>query len=70
VVLLDFRGIDEIGQAFADGVFRVYPEVHPEVKLIPINTTKEVKKLIKRAKQAGRELTLPLFNTEQTKKAE
>ena len=64
VVLLDFRGIDEIGQAFADEVFRVFPELHPEVKLIPINTTKEVKKLIKRAKQAGRELTLPLFSRE------
>jgi anti-sigma regulatory factor (Ser/Thr protein kinase) len=64
VVLLDFKGIDEIGQAFADEVFRVFPDLHPEVKLIPINTTREVKKLIKRAKQAGRELTLPLFSRE------
>ena len=68
VVLLDFTGIDEIGMAFADEVFRVFPELHPEVKLIPVNTTKEVKKLIKRARQAGRELTLPLFSTDQTKK--
>jgi DNA-binding transcriptional ArsR family regulator len=59
VVLLDFTGIDEIGQAFADEVFRVFPHLHPEVKLIPTNTTKEVKKLIKRAKTG---LSLPLFN--------
>lgn len=59
VVLLDFKGIDEIGQAFADEVFRVFPSSHPEVKLIPVNTTKEVKKLIKRAKT---ESSLPLFN--------
>lgn len=64
VVLLDFKGIDEIGQAFADEVFRVFPALHPRVKLIPINTTKEVKKIIKRAKQAGRELTLSLSGTE------
>jgi hypothetical protein len=62
VVLLDFKGIDEIGQAFADEVFRVFPDSHPEVKLIPIYTTKEVKKLIRRVKHARRELTLPLFS--------
>ena len=65
VVLLDFKGIDEIGQAFADEVFRVFPDLHPGVKLIPINTTKEVKRIIKRAKQARRELALPLFGTEE-----
>ncbi len=65
VVLLDFKGIDEIGQAFADELFRVFPDLHPGVKLIPINTTKEVKRIIKRAKQAGRELALPLFGTKE-----
>ena len=64
VVLLDFKGIDEIGQAFADEVFRVFPALHPGIKLIPINTTKEVKRIISRAKQAGRELTLPLSGRE------
>jgi anti-sigma regulatory factor (Ser/Thr protein kinase) len=32
-VILDFKGINEIGQAFADEVFRVFPTLHPEVKL-------------------------------------
>jgi len=65
VVLLDFKGIDEIGQAFADELFRVFPDLHPGIKLTPINTTKEVKRIIKRAKQAGRELALPLFGTKE-----
>lgn len=59
VVILDFTSVDEIGQAFADEIFRVFPGIHPEVKIIPINTTSSVKKLIKRAKAS---LSLPLFN--------
>ena len=50
VVFLDFKGIDEIGQAFADEVFRVFPNQHPEVKLIYMNAAREVKKMIKRPK--------------------
>ena len=50
VVILDFKGVDEIGQAFADEVFRVFPATHPDVRLIPVNTTRDVKKLIRRAK--------------------
>jgi anti-sigma regulatory factor (Ser/Thr protein kinase) len=59
VVILDFTGVDEIGQAFADEIFRVFPGIHPEVKIVPINTTISVKKIIKRAKAS---LSLPLFN--------
>jgi len=59
VVILDFKGVDEIGQAFADEVFRVFPATHPDVRLIPVNTTRDVKKLIKRAKSDIS--TLPLF---------
>lgn len=32
---LDFSGIDEIGPAFADELFRVYARAHPDVKLVP-----------------------------------
>jgi len=50
VVILDFAGIDEIGQAFADEIFRVYSLQHPEVRIVPANTGPEVKRSIKRAK--------------------
>jgi anti-sigma regulatory factor (Ser/Thr protein kinase) len=48
-VILDFQGIDEIGQAFADEIFRVYACEHPEVQLIPVNQNARVGQMIKRA---------------------
>ncbi|MBF8259201.1 MAG: ArsR family transcriptional regulator [Actinobacteria bacterium] len=50
VVILDFKGVDTIGQAFADEIFRVFSSEHPDVRLIPVNATSEVKKIIRRAK--------------------
>src|SRR3972149_5153184 len=50
VVILDFAGIDEIGQAFADEIFRVYSLQHPEVRIVPANAGPEVKRAIHRAK--------------------
>ncbi len=49
-VLLDFRGVPTIGQAFADQVFRVFRREHPDVKVIPINDNPEVKRMIARAR--------------------
>ena len=53
VVILDFSEIEEIGQAFADEIFRVYSLQHPEVRIVPANTGPEVKRAIKRAKTGG-----------------
>ncbi len=33
-IVLDFEGIDMIGQAFADEVFRVFQLTHPQVQLL------------------------------------
>ncbi len=41
-VLLDFTGVDEIGQAFADEIFRVFANEHPDVRLVPVNHNKAV----------------------------
>ncbi len=48
-VLLDFKGVETIGQAFADEIFRVYRHEHPAVKVLWIDTTREVEKMIMRA---------------------
>jgi anti-sigma regulatory factor (Ser/Thr protein kinase) len=48
-VLLDFDGVETIGQAFADEIFRVYARNNPEVDLIAINTNEQVEKMIMRA---------------------
>lgn len=50
VVVLDFSGVKSIGQAFADEVFRVFSQRHPEVEIKEINATEDVKKMISRAR--------------------
>jgi anti-sigma regulatory factor (Ser/Thr protein kinase)/biotin operon repressor len=48
-VVLNFAGVATIGQAFADEVFRVFRNSHPDVELTWINTSDEVKRMISRA---------------------
>jgi len=48
-VVLDFSGVEEIGQAFADEVFRVFQNAHPNTSLIPINMTDAVRNMFTRA---------------------
>jgi anti-sigma regulatory factor (Ser/Thr protein kinase) len=47
-VLLDFAGIDWIGQAFADEIFRVYRRNHPEINIIATNASEPVRQMINR----------------------
>lgn len=49
-VILDFSGVEEIGQAFSDEVFRVFQKAHPDTRLVPVNITPAVKNMIARAK--------------------
>lgn len=53
VVVLDFSGIASVGQAFADEVFRVFKTKHPEVEIVPIHSSSEVKRMISRATSLG-----------------
>ena len=48
-VILDFDGVDRIGQAFADEVFRVFNNNHPDIQLYFIKTNDDVEKMIVRA---------------------
>lgn len=48
-VILDFSGVAEIGQAFADEIFRVYGNAHPQVEINPINMTEQVERMWLRA---------------------
>jgi len=50
-VILDFKGITFIGPPFADEIFRVFKNEHPTIRLSPINTADDVKKMIERANQ-------------------
>ena len=48
-VILDFKSVNEIGQAFADELFRVYANEHPQVELTPVNMSDQVEKMWLRA---------------------
>jgi len=50
IVMLDFTGVPTIGQAFADEIFRVFANAHPNLELIPVHANSEVKRMIGRAK--------------------
>jgi hypothetical protein len=52
-VVLDFAGVDAIGQAFADEVFRVHANQHPEATLVEVNATPPVMRMVNRAPGAG-----------------
>lgn len=43
--MLDFAGIEDIGQAFADELFRVYALAHPQLELVPLNMTAQVERM-------------------------
>ncbi len=49
IVILDFSEVQEVGQAFADEIFRVYASAHPGVELIPRNMTEQVERMWLRA---------------------
>ena len=45
-VMLDFEDVEDIGQPFADEVFRVFPLNHPETELLVVNTNENRKLLL------------------------
>jgi DNA-binding transcriptional ArsR family regulator len=52
-VVLDFKGVDLVGQGFADEVFRVWAREYPEVKLIPTDMNDAVAFMVERAIRRG-----------------
>ena len=41
-VFFDFNGIEFMGQGFADEIFRVFQNAHPDIVLRPINANEAV----------------------------
>ena len=48
-ILLDFHGVEQIGQAFADEIFRVFRNQHPDITIISARAEPDVQKMIDRA---------------------
>jgi hypothetical protein len=54
-VVLDFDGVELVGQGFADEVFRVWARRHPETHFIPINMSEAVEFMVERAIRRARQ---------------
>lgn len=50
MVLFDFKGVDVIGPAFADEIFRVFERSHPNIRLVAINALPVVEQMVARAR--------------------
>ena len=53
IVIFDFKDVPSIGQAFADEIFRVFGNKHPEISVRVTHTNFAVKRMIERAKNAA-----------------
>jgi hypothetical protein len=49
-VVLDFAGVEAVGQGFADEVFRVWARAHTDVRLLPVNMNENVDFMVRRAR--------------------
>ncbi len=50
-IILDFKNVKTVGQAFADEIFRVWQSNHPQIKITTENTNKNIDFMINRASQ-------------------
>lgn len=47
-VVLDFAGVDTVGQGFTDEVFRVWQRAHPATRLVPVDMLEPVEFMVRR----------------------
>ncbi len=52
-IIMDFKDVKTVGQGFADEIFRVWKNSHPDIKLLPVNQNVNVDFMIKRAEQVN-----------------
>lgn len=57
-VMLDFDGVPRIGQAFADEIFRVFANMHPEVRIAPIGMSSDVERMIRHVQRSPKRNSL------------
>jgi hypothetical protein len=48
MVIIDFSNIDTVGQGFADEIFRVFRNSHPDIIIEPINMVDTVEFMVNR----------------------
>lgn len=50
-IILDFSGVETVGQAFVDEIFRVFKRNHPSITVTAVNTNEVVRFMIDRARR-------------------
>ena len=48
MVILDFDRVPTVGQAFADEIFRVFKNSHPEIVITSVNMNEAVQFMVER----------------------
>lgn len=48
-IILDFKKVETVGQAFADEIFRVFQNKNPNIQILPINMNEAVQFMVDRA---------------------
>ena len=51
IVEVDFSGVTDVGQGFIDELLRVWPSIHPNKTVIPINMNEAVEFMVNRARR-------------------
>ncbi len=49
---VDFTGVEDVGHAFADELFRVFARAHQQLELVPLNMTPRVAALVRAARDS------------------
>ena len=52
-VVLDFKGVEAVGQGFVDEMFRVWASRHPNTRLDPINMVPPIAFIVEHGRRAG-----------------
>ena len=54
IILFDYEKVPMVGQAFADEIYRVFEELHPDIRLENENMSEGVRFMVERAKNEAR----------------
>jgi anti-sigma regulatory factor (Ser/Thr protein kinase) len=54
IILFDYEKVPMVGQAFADEIYRVFQELHPDIRLENENMSEGVRFMVERAKNEAR----------------
>ena len=55
-IILDFKNVESVGQAFVDEVFRVFQNEHPDITIQYVNVNEDVESMIKRGLATKKEI--------------